>query len=118
MARDRASELESRIREARARAEPVYRKLGEHLKACETCRESDSLRGAPTPFCGTGDRLLTELSRARYDLSLAATQLMKLQGPSEPAAANAPRRRMARGVGEALRKQRRPWTTNPRHFSG
>ena len=118
MARDRASELEIRIRQARARAEPVYRQLGEHLKGCEACRQADSLQGAPTPFCAAGDQLLAELAQARYDMHLAATQLMRLQGRSEPAAARSAPRRVERGVGEILRKQRRPWATNPRHFSG
>src|SRR5438445_11921472 len=117
MAGDRASELETRIRDARARAEPFYRQLGEHLKGCEACRQADSLQGAPTPFCAAGDQLLAELARARYDMHLAATQLMKLQGRSKPAAAAPPPpRRVERGMGEILRKPRRPWATNPRHF--
>jgi hypothetical protein len=117
MAMDSEGELESRIRQTRARAEPAYRQLGEHLKACKACQQADSLEGPSTPFCATGDQLLGELARARYDLHLAATQLMKLQRPAEPAATAPSRKRVERGMGEILRKQRRPWTTNPRHFS-
>jgi hypothetical protein len=118
MARDRAAELQARIHDTRARAEPLYRRLGDHLKACEACRRADSLRGAPHPYCEAGDRLLAELARARYELHLSVTQLIKLQGGPEPTPAQAPRRRMERGIGQVTGKQRRPWTTNPRHFTG
>jgi hypothetical protein len=40
MARHIDSELENRIRQARARVERVYRRLGEHLKACQALSAS------------------------------------------------------------------------------
>ena len=115
MSADRLEDLSARIRDARARFEPLHRELGAHLERCEQCRRADSLQGPPAPFCPAGDQLLGRMAQTRFDMHMAATRLMALEGRSGPVPIQRARPDRSAASGYRQRSGRRPWTTNPRH---
>ena len=115
MSADRLEVLSARIRDARARFEPLHRELGAHLERCEQCRRADSLQGPPAPFCPAGDQLLRRMAQTRFDMHMAATRLMALEGRSGPGPIQRARPERSAASGYRQKSGRRPWTTNPRH---
>jgi hypothetical protein len=107
--KDGDGSLEARIAECRTRRDAVYRRLGKHIEGCKTCARADSLHGPPLPFCSVGERLLVELSHARWELDMAVMKHIRLQ----PVDVRANPKRAGQYGGS--RSSPRPFGTHPRH---
>jgi hypothetical protein len=105
---DTQAALERKTRDSRQRRDDTYRKLGKHIERCSACARADSLQGPSQRFCPVGDRLLVELSHARWDLHVAAVQAMA----SAPIAGPVQAPRYSR---YSLGTSKRPFGTHPRH---
>jgi hypothetical protein len=106
---DGQAALDRKTRDSRQRRDDVYRKLGKHIGGCATCARADLLQGPSLPFCPVGDRLLVELSHARWELHMAAVRSMG----SAPVVAPVQARKSSRY--SALGPSKRPFGTHPRH---